>query len=83
MIGPGKYNELVTVLKKTTEAKGVLLIVIGGRLGDGFSVQANPELAAELPAILRIAADDMEEDFGKLTYEKETQKPEKPEGLQD
>jgi UDP-N-acetylglucosamine:LPS N-acetylglucosamine transferase len=49
-------------VREETEAKGVILIVFGGSLGSGFSVQAPPDVTAALPAILRRVADQIERD---------------------
>jgi hypothetical protein len=58
MIGPGKYDALATHVRETTRARAVLLIVIDGAAGSGFSCQADIETTLALPAILeRVAAD--------------------------
>jgi hypothetical protein len=65
-LGPGKYDDLATAARKAAEATGVIVIVIGGNQGHGFSVQTHDlGLAAKLPAILRYIADGMEEDMGR------------------
>jgi len=61
-IGPGKYDSLCTRVREETGAEGVILIVFGGKLGGGFSMQASPELTAATPAILRRVAADIERD---------------------
>lgn len=58
--GPGKYDELATHVQEQTGARGVLLAVIGGKLGEGFSVQASADVLVALPAILRTIADQIE-----------------------
>lgn len=63
-IGPGKYDEECTMIRSITSADGVLLAVVHGRLGDGFSMQAPPEVMKKMPSILRAIADDMEEVLG-------------------
>jgi len=45
-----------------TKADGAILIVIGGALGHGFSVQADARTALNLPKLLRQIADDIEQD---------------------
>jgi hypothetical protein len=62
MTGPGKYDDLVTDVRKRTNAAGVALIVFGGDKGNGFSVQADATLTPTLPAVLRAMADAIEED---------------------
>lgn len=56
--GPGKYDDMATLVRKTTKAKFVGVIVIEGALGNGFSMQG--EQVASVPAMLRKAADEVE-----------------------
>jgi hypothetical protein len=61
--GPGKYDDACTAAREATEAAGVILIVLGGQHGSGFSVQCR---GFELPvwqvaAILRQTAKAMED----------------------
>jgi len=60
MIGPGKYDDAATVARTATAAEGVLLIVVNGSKGSGFSAQLSAELTLRLPAILREVADEIE-----------------------
>ena len=47
-------------------ATGVILIVVGGNKGHGFSVQTDDlGLMTKLPAMLRYIADGMEEDVSR------------------
>ena len=62
-LGPGKYDWLATHTRKTVRASGVILIVMEGTRGSGFSVQASPEVTSRLPEILRHIADDIEKDL--------------------
>jgi hypothetical protein len=62
-LGPGKYDAVCTVALEAAKAEGVLLIVLGGQFGSGFSVQASPEVLAVLPLLLRQAADEIEGSF--------------------
>ena len=39
MIGAGPYDELATAARHSTNADAVVLLVCGGTLGSGFSVQ--------------------------------------------
>jgi hypothetical protein len=59
-LGPGKYDSECTLVRTRTQAEGVLLIVIGGTKGGGFSCQATIEITASLPQILRNIADEIE-----------------------
>jgi len=60
--GPGKYDELATYVRTAAQARGVVLILVDGNLGSGFSVQVNSDLRLTLPVLLRRIADDIEED---------------------
>lgn len=62
-LGPGKYDSLTTSIREMTGAQGVVLIVMGGHKGHGFSVQASPQMTARLPALLRTMADQIEQDM--------------------
>ncbi len=37
--GPGKYDDLATYVREKAEAKGVLILVLDGNRGSGFSAQ--------------------------------------------
>lgn len=58
--GPGKYDDLATVLREETRAAGVVVIVFDGAQGSGFSAQLSPDLTLTLPSILRDIARRME-----------------------
>ncbi len=62
-IGPGKYDDLATLVRERAKAQGVIVMVIGGALGSGFAVQGSAELTANLPALLREIADGIERDI--------------------
>lgn len=66
-LGPGKYDDLCTAARVAAKAPcAVLLMVIGGERGDGFSLQAiDYDLTADLPALLRSIARQIEDIFGK------------------
>lgn len=61
-MGPGKYDDEVTKVMKSTEAQGVVLIVIGGNKGEGFSMQATLDITLALPSILKTIAEQLEAD---------------------
>jgi hypothetical protein len=63
-IGPGKYDHLASFVRKWATAKAVVLIVVDGDKGSGFSVQAHGDIASSLPVLLRRIADDIEEGLG-------------------
>lgn len=58
--GPGKYDDFATVVRIGTSAKAVIVIVVEGDKGSGFSVQAQEGMVLNLPAVLRRVADTME-----------------------
>lgn len=62
--GPGKYDEVCTAARLATLADAVVLIVIDGDKGSGFSVQSvttrSVAITARLPALLRSVADKIE-----------------------
>lgn len=52
-IGPGKYDEICTIVREDTNARAAVVIILGGRYGSGFSVQAEGrDLTAHLPDLL-------------------------------
>lgn len=56
MIGPGKYDVLATIARETAMAQAVVLIVLGGKHGNGFSVQSTGEPLWALPDLLEHTA---------------------------
>jgi hypothetical protein len=67
MIGPGKYDDECSFVRIECHAAGVLLLVIDGDKGSGFSVQAPLLLQVSLPVLLRELADNIERDMQKGT----------------
>lgn len=61
--GPGKYDAIATVARETANARGIVLIVLQGDRGSGFSVQASEEMTRQLPKMLRVIADQIEADL--------------------
>lgn len=61
--GPGKYDDLCTLVREGATADGAIVIVIGGARGNGFSVQlVHPDMVRALPDLLRAVADQIEDD---------------------
>lgn len=60
MIGPGKYNSMCDKVREDLNAEGVILIVYGGVLGDGFEAQLPAAIAHNMPRVLRQVADQIE-----------------------
>lgn len=64
--GPGKYDDLATLVRERSKARGTLVVVVGGNQGSGFSVQTDePAFLDALPSLLRSIADQIEEDAGR------------------
>jgi hypothetical protein len=62
MLGPGRYDDLCTVVREMTDADGAIVLVFGGKRGSGFSCQLPAVLVVDLPKILRHLAQAIEED---------------------
>jgi len=62
MNGPGKYDDVCTMVRERTEARAVLVVVIDGKLGNGFSFQGDPLSLASVPEILEDVAGRIRED---------------------
>jgi hypothetical protein len=63
MIGPGKYDDVCTAARTTTKAAGVILIVIGGERGSGFSCQTDAATLLALPDLLETLARQIRDDI--------------------
>ena len=64
-IGPGVYDAEATAARESTNAQAVVLIVVRGDKGSGFSCQALEDVILDLPAVLRSLADQIEADAFK------------------
>jgi hypothetical protein len=62
-LGPGKFDDLATIVREQASALGVIVVVIDAPAGSGFSIQATPEVTARLPELLRYLADEIERDL--------------------
>lgn len=67
--GPGKYDDEATKVRASTQASGVIVIVIGGDRGEGFACQATLEVTLTLPKMLRSIADQIEESTPRNSWE--------------
>jgi len=61
-IGAGKYDDECTRVRTATHASGVLLIVLNGDFGSGFSCQADAATTLGLPEILEKVAAQIRRD---------------------
>jgi hypothetical protein len=77
-MGPGKYDDEATAIREKLNAEGIILIVLGGDKGEGFSAQLNLEDSIKVPRILRVIADqiqfDMIDDLIEVQREKKKEK---------
>jgi hypothetical protein len=62
----GKYDAECEEIRKRLGSQGVLLIVLDGPKGPGFSAQATFEILAGMPELLRITADSIEKDLRRV-----------------
>ncbi len=66
MIGPGKYDKLCSAALAQTQAEAVLIIVLHGNKGSGFSASIvepyEARVLPNLPGILRSVAEQIEQD---------------------
>jgi hypothetical protein len=60
---PGKYDKYVTYVRECTLADVVLVMIIGGDKGDGFSMQSVYPDSSFLPKVLREMAAAIEHDL--------------------
>lgn len=64
---PGRYDELAIRLLDETKGKAIVLLVLGGAKGNGFSCSINPGANighADIPDLLRELADSIEASGG-------------------
>jgi hypothetical protein len=63
-IGPGKYDDACTAAREATGGEAVVLIVLNGKHGAGFSVQSvSRDISAALPDLLEHTAQLIREDM--------------------
>ena len=59
--GPGKYDDICTLVRETTKADGVLVVILGGDRGNGFSAQTDLLTVVSLPDLLESVAKQIRE----------------------
>jgi hypothetical protein len=64
-LGPGKYDDLCTYVRRQAKADGAVVIVLNGNKGHGFSVQADLMSTVLLPELLETLAADIRKSHGK------------------
>lgn len=69
MIGSaqGKYDEECTFMREHTRAEGVVLVVLNGERGTGFSVQGPMHVHAALPDVLEHIAREIRKFYQEQT----------------
>ncbi len=55
-VGPGRYDQETTRVRESLQAAGVILIVIEGKHGSGFSCQAPAGTVLTVPELLEDVA---------------------------
>jgi len=63
MVGPGKYDDLCTYVREQTKAQVVLVIILGGEKGDGFSCQGDSYAMGLVPDLLDTVARGVRSDM--------------------
>ena len=66
---PGKYDTECELARKMCGAKGVMLVVMDGNKGHGFSAAIPSNQVDNVPRILRSMADSIEADTKKYREE--------------
>lgn len=59
--GPGKYDTLCTMVREQTGASSVLLVILDGVNGNGFSCQTDLAGTLALPDLLEMVAKQIRE----------------------
>ena len=60
--GPGKYTAECARARIQAQAETAVLLIWGGRFGNGFEVQStDPDMQSTLPTLLRSMADQIEQ----------------------
>ena len=58
-LGPGKYDDFTTQVREKTHARGVILLVVSGDKGSGFSCQSDAIVLEQLPDLLEYMAQEI------------------------
>ena len=68
MIGPGKYDELCSLVRDRAKARGVIVLVLDGENGSGFSAQTDGPTLLAIPDMLESMAAQIRADLkrGKI-----------------
>lgn len=64
MTGAGKYDDVCSQAREASDAKSIILMVIDGSRGCGFSIQStDPMFCLHVPELLRKTAQLVEDDL--------------------
>jgi hypothetical protein len=66
-IGAGKYDDLCTHVREQSKARGVVVLVLEGDKGNGFSCQCDLKIMLALPNLLEELARQIREDQTEIT----------------
>jgi hypothetical protein len=64
--GPDKYDAWCTMVRTGVHAEGVLMMVVNGVYGSGFSCQGSREVHRNMVTVLRNVADQLEQDLIRI-----------------
>jgi hypothetical protein len=59
--GPGKYDQLCTIVRQKARAEAAIVVIVGGERGSGFSVQGDPAVIIQFPEMLEEMAKEIRE----------------------
>lgn len=69
MTAPSRYERVGLLALNATQAEGLILIIVGGVHGHGFTLHAtDPEFHREVPALLRNLAAQIEAESRAPTF---------------
>ncbi len=61
-LGPGKYDDICTLVREKTDAEAVVVVIINGNRGAGFSVQGHQPAVVYLPDLLDMVSKSIRKD---------------------
>lgn len=65
-LGPGKYDQLCTMVREATASDAAIVMVMNGRYGSGFSMQALDDVDGnKVAAILEDIASQIRADYAR------------------
>lgn len=71
-IGPGKYDNLCTFVREESKAAAAIVIIVGGKYGNGFSIQSLTELPPEKIADMLDSVSKVLRDSAKASLERKS-----------